>query len=301
MPIDLAATYYERDRDSFASVLGAAIALRLFLFLVPAITTAVGLVLLVSGSEAVRSLAEHANLTSEVAGQIETSTRTTTLQALGIFVGSLWLTVWTGRSLTKVLAACSGGAWRMSGRQTKVTVRMAGAVTSLVLLLVVVSALLNRVREDVGLAAATTTWGVTAVVYVTAWFVVTWNLPKRTTDPGSLLPGALLLGLGLTALQWFMQFYLPGKLTRASALSGGIGLAVATLGYMFLIGRLMASSLIVDAIVWERFGSISGVVFSLPVLRRLPARSGRLRRFFDLDRAGTEPPAPPEDAPIVTL
>ncbi len=162
LPIDLAATYYERDRDAFASVLGAAIALRLFLFLVPAVTTAVGLVLLISGSEAVRSLADQANLTSEVASQIETSTRTTTLQALSIFVGSLWLTVWAGRSLTKVLAACAGGAWRMSGRQTKVTVRMAGAVTSLVLLLVVVSAVLNRVRDDLGLAAATTTWGVTA-------------------------------------------------------------------------------------------------------------------------------------------
>ena len=35
MPVDLAVQYYERDRDSFASVLGAAIALRLFLFFVP--------------------------------------------------------------------------------------------------------------------------------------------------------------------------------------------------------------------------------------------------------------------------
>ncbi len=76
---------------------------------------------------------------------------------------------------------------------------------------------------------------------------------------------------------------------------------MATLGYMFLIGRLMASSLIVDAIVWERFGSISGVVFSLPVLRRLPARSARLRKFFDLDRTGTEPPASPEDPPAISL
>jgi hypothetical protein len=69
---------------------------------------------------------------------------------------------------------------------------------------------------------------------------------------------------------------------------GSLGFTVATLGYMFVIGRLMAASLMLNAVVWERLGSVSGLVFSLPVLRRLPARSPRLASFFDLDRTSED-------------
>jgi len=66
---------------------------------------------------------------------------------------------------------------------------------------------------------------------------------------------------------------------------GSLGVSIAILGYMFLVGRLLAASLIIDAVIFERFGSISGVVFALPGLRRLPTRYPWLARFFDLDIA----------------
>jgi hypothetical protein len=43
-----------------------------------------------------------------------------------------------------------------------------------------------------------------------------------------------------------------------------------------------------DAVVHERFGTISRLIFSLPVLRVLARRSARVRRLFGLD----EPSAP---------
>jgi hypothetical protein len=51
--------------------------------------------------------------------------------------------------------------------------------------------------------------------------------------------------------------------------------------------------LVVDAVVYERFGSITQFVFSLPGVRALPRRSPRLRRFFALeqdDDDGVDPP-----------
>ena len=75
---------------------------------------------------------------------------------------------------------------------------------------------------------------------------------------------------------------------------GSLGLSIAILGCMFLAGRLLASSLVLDAVVFERFGSISGIVFALPGLRRLPARFPRLERFFALDPAApADVQAPP--------
>jgi hypothetical protein len=44
----------------------------------------------------------------------------------------------------------------------------------------------------------------------------------------------------------------------------------------------MAASFIVDAVMFEKLGSVSDLVFSLPVLRAIPRRSPKVRRFFDL-------------------
>ncbi len=107
-------------------------------------------------------------------------------------------------------------------------------------------------------------------------------LPRGTTDPGAVLPGAVLMGVGFAILQWFMQIYLPAKIARTTDTMGSLATTVATLGYFFFIGRLMSATFVVNAIVFQRWGSISRVVFSLPGLRRLPARSPKLERFFDL-------------------
>jgi membrane protein len=288
MPVDLAVQYYERDRDSFASVLGAAIALRLFLFIVPTVVVVMAVILLVAGHDSVRSIAEGSGLTGDLASQIDEVTRTTTTTTLTLLLGGLWLTLWAGRSLTKVLAACSAGAWRMPGRQSRATVRMAAAVTTLVFVVVVTAAVLNRIKQEQGIAVVTTSWVVAGVVYGVAWFLVSASLPRGTRDPGALLPGSLLMGASLAGLQWFMQYYLPHRLERSTQLAGGLGVAVATLGYMFLVGRLMASSFILNAVVYDRIGSLSDVVFSLPGIRALPRRFPRIARYFDLDRPGDD-------------
>jgi hypothetical protein len=50
----------------------------------------------------------------------------------------------------------------------------------------------------------------------------------------------------------------------------------------------MVVSMCLDAIVHERFGTISRLIFSLPILRVLARRSARVRRVFGPD----EPPPP---------
>jgi uncharacterized BrkB/YihY/UPF0761 family membrane protein len=282
LPYDLAASFYERDRDTFASVLGAALAMRLFLFLVPFVVLAVGLLLVVSGSGGVDAVIDGAGVAGTMAGQIRSVTDATRSGGLALMGTGLVLALWAGRSLTRVLAACSAGAWGITGRESKATLKMAGTVTGLIALLLFLTAFLNRAREQFSLPLATTSWAATVVLVSLGWFAVTWSLPRRTSDPGALLPGAAFTGVTLTALQWFMQYYLPGRIERASDLTGALGVTIAGLGYMFLIGRIMSSSLILNAVIWEHVGSVSGVVFALPVLRRIPERSPAFARFFDL-------------------
>jgi hypothetical protein len=297
MPVDLAVQFYERDRDSFASVLGAAIALRLFLFFVPCVLLVTAVIMLVVGHDGVTQLADQAGVTGSLATQIDQATTASKTTTLGLLAAGVWLTIWAGRSLTKVLAACSAGAWRMGGREGRATLRMAGAVTTMTFLLLVTAGFLNRIKDNQGIAVITTSWILAALVYAVGWFLVTATLPRRTSDPGALIPGAVAVGAAIAGLQWFMQYYLPSKLEHSTALAGSIGASVAALGYMFLIGRVMASSLILDAVVFDRIGSISELVFALPVLRRIPGRFPWVARYFDLDRTdvsadGGDGPAP---------
>jgi uncharacterized BrkB/YihY/UPF0761 family membrane protein len=285
VPLDVGLECYERDRDAFASVLGSAIALRLFLFQVPAVVAIVGMLNLLAGQRAVGSVLGRAGVTGSVAAQVQEAADTAQSSSIALVVGGLVLTAWAGRSLTVVLAACSSSAWRVSGRDARPTLRMAGSITGLILFMFVAAAVLNRVRLDSGLAAATTSLVVTGLFYVLGWFVVTWTLPRSTRDPGALLPGAIAMGVSMAVLLWFMQFYLPDRISRSSELMGSIGLSVAILGYLFFVGRLMTITFVLNAVIFDRFGSISGLVFSLPGMSRLARTSPRVSDFFDLGPA----------------
>ena len=292
-PLDLAVTYYERDRETLAAVLGAAIALRLYLFMIPAMATLVGLLLTVFGKDRLDQIVTSSSLGTTVAQDISNATSDSRTAAIALFFVGLWLTIWAGRSLTKGLAACAGRAWRLDTKLSKATLTAAGSITAMALLMLTTTMVLNRLRSVHGVAAVSTSWILTTAVYAGAWFVVTWFLPRGTQDPGALLPGAGFVGLSLAGLQWFMQFYLPHEISRSSAFAGDLGFSMAVLGYLFLVGRLMAASFVVDAVMFEEVGSLSRFLFELPVVRIVPRRYPGVARFFDLP----EPADPPPEVP----
>jgi uncharacterized BrkB/YihY/UPF0761 family membrane protein len=194
----------------------------------------------------------------------------------------------TGRTLSKVMVASSSLAWRLPAT-TKASLKVVGGLVGLIAAIGLVAALMNRVRAEFGLGVTGASYLVVLAAYVCGWLAVSLLLPRATSDPGVLLPGAMLVGATLTVMQVVSQLYLPGRIGRASELYGAVGTTIVTLGWFFLAGRAMVLSMCLDSVIHERFGTISRLIFSLPILRLLPRRSARLRRFFGLDE-----PLPPE-------
>ena len=93
----------------------------------------------------------------------------------------------------------------------------------------------------------------------------------------------MLVGATIATMQAISQLYLPNRMGRASELYGAIGTTVVTLGWFFFLGRAIVLAMAIDAVLYERFGSITAFVFGLPVLRILPRHSTLIRRVFDLD------------------
>ncbi len=107
----------------------------------------------------------------------------------------------------------------------------------------------------------------------------------------------MIVGGTLIGMQAVSQLYLPGKLSHASELYGAIGTTVVVLGWFFILGRVMVFSLTVDAVIYERFGSITQFAFSLPLLRIIPRKSPKLRKLFGLEES---PNSTPDSTPSST-
>ena len=279
--LDVALRIYQRDRESAGTIVGSALAFRLFLFFVPLLLFVVGVLGFVA-EFASHVEADDVGITGGLASQINSAlTQPNSTRWIAVLVGLVGMMT-TGRSLSRGMVSASCLAWRLPVR-TRASARVIGAIVGLLFGIGLVSTVINRVRTDLGVAVAGVSFLVAFAIYAVAWLLLSMLLPRATNDPGALLPGALLVGATLVGMQAISQLYLPDRLDRASQLYGAIGTTIVTLGWFFFLGRAIVLAMSVDAVIYERFGSISQFVFSLPLVRALPRRWPWIGRFFGLD------------------
>lgn len=280
--VDVCVRVWHRDRDSAGTLVGSAIAFRLFLFFAPMLLFFTGLLGFLA--QAIdREALDDANITGGLAKQIELAlSQPDSTRWLATLLGLTGM-VWAGRSLTKALVAASCLAWRLPVR-TRASPKVMGAIVGLIAGIALAATLVNRLRDN-GIAVAGFSFTLALAFYAVAWLIVGMLLPRReNTDPSALVPGAVIFAAVLVAMQFVSQIYLPSKFSHASQLYGAIGVTLVTLGWFFILGRTMMFSLSVDAVIYERFGSITQFVFSLPILRLIPRKSPKLRKLFGLEK-----------------
>jgi uncharacterized BrkB/YihY/UPF0761 family membrane protein len=285
--VDTLAAIIERDRASFGTVVGAAIALRLFVFLLPTTLFLVGLLVLLQGGLDPEDINEAAGLTASVADQIALAmTQETAAGWIALATGIVGMAT-GGRALARVMMAGSALAWNTPIRRGGM-LRVMRVVVLVVLAVVVAATVVNRVRLAAGIAVGGVTMIAAAAMYIVLFTVLLAVLPSATRDPGSALPGAVLAGSSVAGLQALTQLYVVQRLGGASELYGAMGSAVVLVGWLFVFGRVVMFSVVLNAVMHERYGSVSQLVFALPVLRVLPRRIPAVGRFFDLG-AGRSP------------
>ncbi len=281
LPVDVALRIYERDRETAGTVVSSAVAFRLFLFFVPFLLFVVGLAGFLS-SQIGPGDVSGAGITGSLAREIDGAlTQPSSSRWIATVVGLVGMAT-TGRTLSKVMSAASCLGWGLPV-STKASVRIVGSTVGLVVGIGIVATLVNRLRQDLGIGVAGVSFVVAFAIYAAAWLVLTLALPRATSDPGALLPGSILVGFTVATLQAISQLYLPDRFDRASQLYGTLGAVIVTLGWFFIIGRAIVLSFVVNGAVYERVGSVSTLVFGLPVLRVLPRRWPWFRHFFELD------------------
>ena len=277
--VDVGARVYERDKAAGGTMLGSALALRLFLFFVP-------FVLLIVGLAGVLGAPTDGSATSRTAG-LGGTLRNYVDDAFAQSGGTPWIALLvglsgvltTGWSLTRAMVLSSALSWRMGGRQPT-PIRALGLVVGLVVSVSLAAAIVNRINQATGAAVASMSLVGLTAIYAVFWLVLLQALPRSTTDPGASLPGAAFLGVVLAVLQTITQFYLPHQVSNSSQLYGQLGVLVAFLGWFFFLGRAIAFSCALNAVIYEQVGSVSTLVFALPVIRLIPRKVPAVDRLL---------------------
>lgn len=277
---DTAVRVYERDKHAAGTLLGSALALRLFLFFVPSLLLLLGVAGLLgrySSADSAAYFGIGGPLGEEIDDAFEQDLVTPWV-AIGL---GLFGMATTGRSLTRALVLSSALSWQMGGDQ-RLRMRVIGVVIGIFVTLSLAWALVDVIRRGAGLAVVSVSFVGVAGVYVVLWSLLYLALPRTTTDPGAVLPGAAVVAVVMAGLQVATQLFLPQQIGGASSMYGVFGAVVAFLGWFFILGRVLAFTFALNAVLFEDVGSLSRFVFGLPLLRAIPRHSEAFARFFDL-------------------
>lgn len=252
--VDAAAEAWERDRDSGGGTLAGAVAFRLFTYLLPLFLSLVTLlgVLTQLGGDPASSAGRELGLSTYLVDSVRTAAEETRRGLWALVPLAAFGTYLAGVGAANVVRAAYALAWGLPVRRLQRG--RTGAVASLAVVLstLAVVALTQALRQrSAGLGLG---FVLLQVLLLTALWWVTSTLLPRDPSAGrmALLPGALLVGVGVWALHVASVFLLARRVAKASALYGSLGVAAAVLAWLYLLGRLLVGSAMLGSSLHER-------------------------------------------------
>jgi uncharacterized BrkB/YihY/UPF0761 family membrane protein len=241
----------ERDAQSGGGVLAAAVAFRLFMFLVPyafVMVTGFGLASTAAGQDP-GDAARSAGISGLFATAVSnTSTPSLANRLVALVVGGFALAL-TARSLVGVLWVVHRLIWRVQPTR-KPTPWAPLILVGFVTVLFGLADLFAWIGSQ-SLGLRVLAFFLTILLSGGAWFLASWLLPRDDCALWALLPGALIVGLGVGVLQILTITYVVHVVTRKSALYGAIGIALALLLWTYFAGRLLTASIAANASLWK--------------------------------------------------
>jgi uncharacterized BrkB/YihY/UPF0761 family membrane protein len=84
------------------------------------------------------------------------------------------------------------------------------------------------------------------------WLLVSLRLPHRQTRVYNLIPGALVVGVGLQLVTGVGTYLIATRVEQSQSTYGALGLATTLLLSLYLVSRLVVASAVINAAIWVR-------------------------------------------------
>jgi uncharacterized BrkB/YihY/UPF0761 family membrane protein len=249
--LDAAFEIADRDAEVGGGIIAGALAYRLFIWLLPFALVCVGGLGIASdaASESPKSAAGSLGLSGLVAGSLSSASSTANWYALVIGVPVL---LFATRSVLRVLIGSHRLVWgQVRSAAPKPTPKATLVLLCLLLCYFLLAALASWVRVRAAGLGLVVTIG-EAAGFAGLWLLLSLRLPHRDATWLDLVPGALLVGIGLDVAQVVSAYFLGPYAIQKQGTYGALGIAAAMLLALFVIGRLMVLSAEVNATLWER-------------------------------------------------
>ena len=249
-PVVIARAAYERDRDIGGGLLAGAIAFRLFVWLAAFLVVIVSILGFIdaAGGDAAATLGDS-GITAIAASEITQAASDVQRSRWLLLLAGLYALFSTSRTMVRALWTASAIAARRPVTKPPIMKGVLVYNGLILVLLVTVSgaARLRDVTPGPGLIVTLASIGVFLGV---TWLGLRW-LPGPDVDARELLPGAVLLAVGLDAIHLVSTLYLPHRLERASETYGTLGTAIVLLLWLYLFGRLIVAGGVLNATMRE--------------------------------------------------
>ncbi|MFM8973604.1 MAG: YhjD/YihY/BrkB family envelope integrity protein [Actinomycetota bacterium] len=244
---------WEHDTEVGGGIVGAAVAFRLFLFMVPFsffTATALGAGARLA-DQTTADVAHRAGIGGVIAkGATSAESLGTRSQVIVLLVAG-YATLSTARTAVGTLVRAHCLVWRVPPVRVART-RAALLFTVFVATLMLVSSYVARLRSAVPApgVALTVTW---LFVPLVCWWWASTRLPHADAAVWALLPGAVVLAIGMQVMHLFTVLYVTRAVESKSETYGALGSALAVLGWCYVAGRLITGTAVVNAALWRRF------------------------------------------------
>jgi len=245
-----------RDASIGGSVLGAALAYRIFIWLLPfALVIVLALALFVDQTDRnIGELLDGAGITGFIASSVaEASQETKGWAVATALVAALLVLAYQSAALLRSLRAVTALAWRLPVTKTPSPTRSTLLFGAWLVGFIAIGSSAAPIRRaldfPLDVAADAFTYG---VIVTSMWLVLSWFLlPHDAGGIRELLPGAILVGVGIAAIGLFNTLILFPWLTEREETYGVLGVAAGLLFGFFLFGRTAELAAALNATLYE--------------------------------------------------
>lgn len=253
--VELCWSLYEDDSSIGGGLLAGALAYRLFVLLLPTSLLLVSGLGLYAGAadkstrQVTREAGLHGLFASNVAATASGGARWL------VFILMIPAVLYAAAKLYRAVAVVHALVWHSTGRAGRTTRRGVGVLLGVLFATVVATEIVGWIRrhDQLGGVAALVVY---TVVVGGAWLALSLQLPHGDARWTSLLPGAVLFGVGLLGVNVF-NVYVTARLVEDRANTyGALGVATALLFSLVLVGRLAVVSAELNAVLYRRHAGV---------------------------------------------
>lgn len=281
----------QRFSELRGNQIAAAVTLQSFLAIFPLLLVAIAIVGYISanGTDVAGRVVSNLGLTGPAATTMTDAIATAQRSRNATTIVGLLGLAWAGFALVGALQTASDQVWQVAGRGFKDKLWgllwLVGATVALL-----ASGLLTSLVNFVPVGVKPLSWFAGLLVTIALWW---WTFKVLTDiDVGwrSLLPGAIVGGIGFEVLKALGAFLVPRLVTSSSQLYGTIGVVFALIAWLLYFGRLFVYANVLNVVLHE--GHHGTEVAPVRVPRQGAQAAEATRGGAEGKQAADEVPAP---------